>query len=231
MHGLAIFEWDLRWSSRHDLLNVAAQKRIRGWLRSGLVRLVWLGTPCTTFTAMQNLRRGGPLRSAQYPWGVPGLPAPQRAAVDAGNIFLRFSVSVLAICKRLGIVGVMENPGGSLLWTNPIVQEGLRWKHSCLYTVDYCRYGTEWRKRTRLWAVNADLEGSSRTCQGSHAACSESGKPHTVLMGRRRGVHLTKLAESYPHRWCNAISSDLVVALRRQDLRPFQAVLERRIMI
>ena len=130
LHGLAIFEWDIRWSPQHDLLEGRLQKLLRGWLRSGLVRLLWLGTPCTTFTSMQNLRAGGPLRTAALPFGVEGLPPHQQANVSAGNIFLRLSASLLAICRRMNIIAVMENPHTSSLWQNPLVVRMRGWKEA-----------------------------------------------------------------------------------------------------
>ena len=126
-HGLPIFEWDIRWGAEHDLLNPRLQSLVRGWVRGGLVRLVWLGTPCTTFTSMQNMRKGGPLRSRSHPFGVPGLPAHQQAAVTAGNCLLRFSISLLSICRRMGIPCMLENPHGSGIWQNPLMVAALQW--------------------------------------------------------------------------------------------------------
>ena len=171
VHGLAIFEWDIKWSSQHDLLSSKVQAKVRGWVRGGLVRLVWMGTPCTTFTTMQNMRRGGPLRTEKFPDGVVGLPPHQQAAVTAGNSFLRFSASILSICRRAHIPAIVENPHASGLWRHPVLAPVWKWKETKQFVVDYCAYGTPWRKRTRLLAVWADLSQSSRRCQGSCGMC------------------------------------------------------------
>ena len=186
--------------------------------------MLWLGTPCTTFTSMQNLRSGGPLRSSAAPWGVEGLPAHQQANIIAGNIFLRFSMSLLAICRRLHIIAVMENPHTSMIWHNPLVVKARGWREAREFVVDFCRYGTPWRKRTRLLALHCDLSASSVRCEGVRGCCSETQRPHERLMGRRPGekIDRTKLAESYPVKWTRALVADLCLALRDQDLEPLR---------
>ena len=61
--GFGIFEWDIRWGPRYDLVQPAVQKRFRGWVRAGWIKLLWLDTPCTTFSVMQFIQAAGPLRS------------------------------------------------------------------------------------------------------------------------------------------------------------------------
>ena len=227
MHGLAIFEWDIKWSSQHDLLSSKVQAKVRGWVRGGLVRLVWMGTPCTTFTTMQNMRRGGPLRTEKFPDGVVGLPPHQQAAVTAGNSFLRFTASILSICRRAHIPAIVENPHASGLWRHPVLTPVWKWKETKQFVVDYCAYGTPWRKRTRLLTMWADLSQSSQRCQGSCGMCSFTGKPHVRLQGRSPGQgDRTKLAEAYPKAWCKALVRDLVIALRTDELRALSRYLD-----
>ena len=130
------------------------------------------------------MRKGGPLRSRSHPFGVPGLPAHQQAAVTAGNCFLRFSISLMSICRRMGIACMLENPHGSGIWQNPLMIAALQWTESKQHVVDFCCFGTPWRKRTRVLAVHACLPNSSVLCRGSCKLCSETGVPHVRLMGK-----------------------------------------------
>ena len=168
-----------------------------------MFRLVWMGTPCTTFTTMQNMRRGGPLRTEKFPDGVVGLPPHQQAAVTAGNSFLRFTASILSICRRAHIPAIVENPHASGLWRHPVLAPVWKWKETKQFVVDYCAYGTPWRKRTRLLAVWADLSQSSRRCQGSCGMCSFTGKPHVRLHGAIPGTR-------GPHQACRSLSQSMV---------------------
>ena len=66
------------------------------------------------------------------------------------------------------------------------------------WRVDYCRFGTRWRKRTRF-ATNTSLRGEVRFCDKTHE--------HWKLRGTHGGVSRTKLAKSYPYPLCASLAS------------------------
>ena len=186
-----------------------------------MLRLCWFDTPCTTFSSVQNMRKGGPLRSPTFPWGVSGLPPHQHAAVLAGNTFLRFTCSMLAICRRMRIPSFVENPHASGLWRNPLMQKVLAWKEVQQHVTDYCQFSMPWRKRTRVLSMFCDLNRSVAMCRGTCGKCSCTGLPHVRLMGRVAGQgDRTKLAEPYPKQWCSALVFDMIVSLRNEELAP-----------
>ena len=96
----------------------------------------------------------------------------------------------------------MENPDGSWLWR----QSGeLSWSQALGeesfsdFRVDYCRFGTQWRKRTKF-RTNGSLGGQRLLC-----TCA---KPHLKLRGRcsDKGCSYTKLAEPYPRALCSVLA-------------------------
>ncbi len=96
------FESDIRWHLKNDLLSPSVQSRIRGWIRSGLICAVWMGTPCNSFSRARD-RPGGPppLRSDDHPNGLPDLAPHDQEKVRVGNILARFSISIFQCCAYL----------------------------------------------------------------------------------------------------------------------------------
>ena len=66
--------------------------------------------------------------------------------------------------------------------------------------IDYCRFGTAWRKRTRF-RTNLHLAGQTDFCK-----CA---RPHLRLRGRcrERKVNFTQLAEAYPRAVANMLGA------------------------
>jgi len=63
---------------------------LRGWLVSGKLKAVFMGTPCETFS---QARRGGPdsrmprrLRDGTHLFGLPQLSADDRTKLERGNL-------------------------------------------------------------------------------------------------------------------------------------------------
>ena len=200
---IPIFEWGVKSFPELDLTSRAAQRRVRGWLRRGLVIFVWLGTPCTSFSRARDI--GGAIRSLEYPLGLPHISGIDLEKLSVGNLLAAFSASVLMLCLRLGIPGVVENPGGSKLWNLPCFRDVAARQGSSWSTHDYCMDGTPWRKRTGLLSVNCDLSSCCRKC-GGRGICSRSGGAHEQLLGNTGGIARTLLAEPYPKVWCRRIA-------------------------
>ena len=88
---------------------------------------VHLGLPCGTSSRTRELpipaalRKAGvpeppPLRSAQYPLGLPNLALHHQRRVNSANILYRLAVEILVWCFIHGIVLSIENPANSWLW-------------------------------------------------------------------------------------------------------------------
>ena len=100
------------------------------------------------------------------------------------------------------------------MWKIPALQKIWRSAKCLGVTVDFCSYGTMWRKRTHILFGNvpecrlAHFHG--RLCYG-RGVCSFSGKAHTELSGTHptRRVPWTKVAEPYP----KGLNRDLASAL------------------
>eukprot|EP00438_Fugacium_kawagutii_P018254 Skav220446 [mRNA] locus=scaffold254:128743:132882:- [translate_table: standard] len=200
------FTWDILHGSEYDLRSKKKRNRILGWIKSGKIQGVHLGTPCSSFSRARDRRPGPPpLRSDQQPLGFENLGPADMAKVREGNLWMRFSAQVFNLCMKLHIPVTMENPFRSRIWLCPPMKYLLRRKQCFSVDVDYCAFGTRWRKRTKFlyYGVNLQHLGIHRCCNSKRGIRAFSGKPHLQLMGvTKDGVFMTKLAEPYPMQLC-----------------------------
>ena len=171
-----------------------------------MIAAVWMGTPCSSWSRARDHGPGPPpLRSDQHVLGLPGLSPKCQASVDVGNALMKFTASIMDLCKSVKVPFGVENPHRSRLWLAPAMIKASR---GCLHTVtDVCQWGQPFRKRTTFISCNVDLGALSRLCQGKHGICSRSGAHHIQLSGLAPdGRFLTAIAEPYPTRMCSAIA-------------------------
>ena len=136
-------------------------------------------------------------------------PRPQ-AAVDLGNAQLRFALSLISLCRSMGVPVYLENPGTSWVWSTPKLRALVTASDATVYNLDMCAFGARWRKFTKVacWARHHPEAPQIARCCGRQGFCSFSGKPHIVLTGvdPLSGILWTRLAEPYPVRFCNCFS-------------------------
>jgi len=161
-----------------------------------------MGTPCNSFSRARDIPGGpGPLRSDEHVMGLPGLQGKNLTKVLLGNKLAVFSAGLFLLCAQLGISCTIENPRTSRLWLMPGMLSCIRSTCSSISIVDYCAYGTPWRKRTQLLSCHVSLARSARPCTG-RGICSFSHKPHVQLQGVHNGKFRTLTAEPYPSSLC-----------------------------
>ena len=150
-----------------------------------------------------------PLRSRQFPLGLPGLSSIDQSKVTIGNKLLQVSVTIVRFCVAHNIPVTLENPMRSRLWWTPQMLRALRSLHGRKIPVDYCAYGTDWQKPTvfAVWGsdIFSDLE---RRCHRRNGLCQFTGKPHRRLEGTAPGGrNWTAVAEPYPKQLAKQFAS------------------------
>ena len=152
---------------------------------------------------------GGPLRTREFPNGLPSLTGSDAQKVLEGNKLLAASLTIIRVALKHGVPVTFENPQGSRMWWTPQSQRLLARSDKVL--LDFCCFGTRWRKPTRLATWNIDLSGLRHRCAPINNCCSTSGQPHVILQGGAPGgERWTKIAEPYPVPFCTAYARTVV---------------------
>ena len=224
--GLPVLLWDACLGPEYDLLRPEKRALVRGWVRSGLVLGVHLGTPCNSWSRARDIPPGPmPLRSDTLPLGLPNLSLKDQAKVEAGNIFMSFSASIMHEAIRANIPASVENPQTSRLWLAPPFARLLRSAPVSFTVTHFCQWGAPWRKATAFATVGLDMSriGSALCKSSKRGICSRTGQPHAQLHGKNVDrIFRTKLAEAYPRRLCKALGQAYSNALASHRSRIFE---------
>ena len=189
-----------------------------------VIAAVW-ATPCQKLSRARKHDGLGPppLRSDAYPKGLPTLKGHDLVAVEGSNRLVRVTAVGYAIADGAGAANVVENPWGSFLWMLDDIEEVLDQSGAARVLVDFCGYGTPYRKSTKFAGTLRNLPSLHRQCR-SWRCCSFSGRPHVSLTGRHdQGIFRTKLADAYPVALCDALAALVLDAVARGggiDRRP-----------
>ena len=169
-------------------------------LRCDLARLIalgvfraWGGGPvCKSFS-----RAICPaVRSRDVPEGLPEARPSMIDKINQGNSCSLWLSQLAELSLLLNIFFWIENPDGSFFflqkeWVALFAKWGGESGELGMWRLDYCRFGTPWRKRTRIIG-NSVLQNCCTFCTRDHV--------HTPLRGRSR-VHRkswTLVAQPYP---------------------------------
>ena len=147
---------------------------------------VHLGLPCGTASlarerpVSKELQAQGapnppPLRSADFPLGVPGLSEYNQAKVSSANKLYALAIDIILFCYQNGIIISLENPSNSWLWA-ALIQ--LTLQHSPQAATAYnslgkvifhaCCHGSTRRKSTGWLSTPGVYRPLEATCQNDH---------------------------------------------------------------
>ena len=188
---------DIRHGWHQDVTCRSVQQHILRCISLGLIDYVHMGTPCTVFSRARR--------------GITNLQK-ARLKERIGCELAFFSCEVARLCHKLGIGWSIENPQTSRLWEVDQVSE-LRLLFG-VEVVDFpmCRFGTPYKKPTRLLTNCDALKALAGDC--THGKHSEVLKGTCWVEGTGY-VNRTTIAGSYPdrlcRRWAQLISDDRVL--------------------
>ena len=191
-------------------------------INSGLISLVWMGPPCTSFSPA---RRHGPgpraVRSATFPRGLPRaqLSDAEAEEVRRGNYYALQCVAAAALAAAANVMWAIENPEP---WNSDESASMFDFTEfealaatTGARTVDFdqCMHGAETVKPTRVLYWGFDLAGLWARCnhqprwiwcEGKDASgrtIQESrwlSHPPLIKMRRPDGQWASKAAAAYP---------------------------------
>ena len=175
----------------------------------GCIFFAHFGTPCNSYSGARKDDVGPPpLRSSEFPDGLPVLSDQNLCIVFMGNLFNERTCEACIAIVTVGGDFSIENPLGSLIWETPSMKQ-LIWNARAWWVdLDQCAFGAPSRKPTRLILSNQRMQRSlHKTCPGNHV--------HEVLKGKvyseqfKKVVYRTKLAQEYPWELCRTMAKDI----------------------
>ena len=162
--------------SRHPLLDLSDPQlcgRVRGWIRSSVVRAVWISPPQRSWSLLAR----PVLRSRVDPWGMDVPEGADAQQVRSCNLLMKNVISIIRECAAHRVPCLLEAPRSSALWFLPELKACLGSECGAAI-LDLCAFGSRWRRSTVLlgwWCPGLEL--LSRRCTGS-GRCSFGGRPH-----------------------------------------------------
>ena len=200
------------------MTNPRVKRFLGGAARSGQCVAMMLQPLCASWS--QARHRTNVIRSSAFPWGLPQRlwqkpwSDNDHRALETGNATMKSALELAKICLRCGVPFALENPATSIVWQTPEVKWLLAQPGVEMIIVDFCFWGTPWRKRTAVVFGNcdsADLLSLSRCKCSGVGTCSFSGKKHIQLTGSdNHGVPWTKRAEPYPQGFASKLAHILL---------------------
>ena len=186
---------------RIDLATEPGQQLLWRILRQESVAAIHMGPPCGTSSRAREIRRKGqynppPLRSTQYPDGLPTLKGTSYQKVCTANQLYALCSQIMEWATANGIIASIENPLRSHAWKTTHMNKHLAGIQ--LYSVEFhhCRYGASRRKRTKILCNHPCLGPLSLECDNSHS--------HDAWGIAHSGEWATATEVEYPHQLCQA---------------------------
>ena len=219
--GLAAYlrEWDILVDEvdvvnqamiNQDVVDDIAWEVWKAKLGAGEYYFLFCGTPCETFSHARQMRPGPPpLRSVEYPRGIPTLSGKLKEQVRLGNLFACRTAEACTIIHGVGGGFAIENPRRwgaepSLFGMEEIV-ELARMSSTGTVDLDQCCYGAVATKPTTLLYTRVDFADLARRCRHPPQRWTKPDgtvlwAPHEPIVGRRQadGAWATKALGAYP---------------------------------
>ena len=142
------------------------------------ILLVHLAPPCGTCSAARNkrhrkLEEAGydlpvPLRSKDWPMGLPSLKGLDAAKVAAANVLYERTFQIASLCIDLQLTVSLENPENSLFWDTTPIQRLMAKCFGHHNVFQSCMMGGDRDKRTKWWCSDDTFSSFNIMCNGLH---------------------------------------------------------------
>ena len=204
-------EYEISFGPCYDLTRRANLKVIHKDIEKRKVLASMIAPPCESWSPARD--RTSVIRNKSFPWGLPREQLSDRdfGKVLLGNKTMRSAIEIVKHLHAKGLPWGLENPHASKCWNLEFFQRLQRDEHVTTIVLDFCAFGTAWRKRTRILVGNVQEPDLGRLfgkfCPSRDGICSFSGKPHFQLTGsNHKGVPWTRIAQPYPAKLCKQLA-------------------------
>lgn len=137
--------WDIKYGAAFDVLDPARFQKLLDTIGSGEVGWIWLAPPCWSHSAAQNGRRGGPLRSTEFPEGID----PQHPVTKLGNALWAAAVHLFEHALEHNVLAAIEHPVTAYSWRTASAQRLMNRPGVKLIKLDMCNFQSVADLRTK----------------------------------------------------------------------------------
>ena len=169
-----------------------------------------------------------PLRSQEYPDGLPGLTPGDQARVNKANAAYEATAKLVEVFLQLGVSISIENPANSLFWKTSWIKNMLNKHaghhtsfHNCMHGGDRDKLSTFWSLNPRVPNINL-LESLKLLCDKSHA--HKGWRPRHI---DGKLTFPTKEEAAYPQLLCSRLASLFVDEAVQRGFVPFSNLEEQ----
>ena len=213
-----------------DLTTEAGQRVVREVLQSGRLLYCHAAPPCGTASRARDrpvrahLRARGapspvPLRSEEFPAGLPNLSGENLARVKSANQVYNFIAAFMEECHAMGVAWSVENPKRSYMWLMPSFVRliAMTGAHFVVYAA--CMQGGTRDKQSAWLTCSPQLDALEVQCDQTHDHEEWTWSPEKKFS--------TAEEAAYPRLLCNSAAQCVVnIAISKGHPRPPQALSE-----
>lgn len=188
-----------------DLRNSEDRLLLEHWMDSPLLLWMHFAPVCGTASRAREIRvhwsDPRPLRSNEFPHGLPSLSGNDKQRVLIANDLFEYTCKLFKKAVQAGILATVENPKNSYFW---VTDWFLHLMKTCrLFVADFhvCMLGGTRNKWTRIVANFQEIQQLSIECDKSHD--HEPWRFAQDSDGKR--VWATSLESAYPRKMCIAL--------------------------
>ena len=215
---------DIKIDKNHDLKDTSNWVRWRDKVDQGEYDGTHAGFPCGSFSMVRWRPAEGmpkPVRSAEFPYGLPGNSETQQREADQGTLFASWSANLMekqgVSMRKRGVpeVTTLENPPGSNerfecpAWDLPEVKKEMEKANASVVEFHTCAYMSKEKVRfykPAKWGGKLEgLKTLSRVCR------CPAWVQHKPVLGKQT----SSAAGVYPQELCEAVAKLVVASWKR----------------
>lgn len=205
-----------------DLSTESGVELLMQWLSNPRVVGIFLAPPCGSASRARSIplkrRRPGdpappkPLRSNQYPNGLPFLCFVDRLKISKANKLYHLTAKLIRWAVETDCIFCVENPQFSFFWQTSFIQEVIALMRFTVF--QSCQYGSTRPKRTMLGFNAEEFHCLNKMCTG----VTNSHKHDQWGLSGPMRQFATAMETAYPTRLAKTIALQFVLALQRRGI-------------
>ena len=154
-----------------DMTDPHSEAQAGQWLRSPLCKYAHFGIPCGTSSRAREIPLEGgppPLRSAEFPEGIPGVKPLDQYKLDQANKVYACACRLILLCIMCKVAWSLEQPSRSWFWETKFWKWILQHVTPIYVTFQNCMFGGQRAKKTTLATDIPGMQALAKMCDNKH---------------------------------------------------------------